>query len=231
MEVEGFGVGGFEVTHFGVPGSSFFGGIAPGDGVVFGWGFLVGAFVGGDEDVDFGAGVGFPVVPFVGAGPFQGEALHGWVLGVFDGELDGLPSGRVALEVGADEIGVPGPVVFGVARAMDSDPTTASLDELLHGSLLVWIEDIAGGHGEDDAPVLLEVVFGEDAGIFGGVNFELVRLAKGSDCFDTGGDGIVTEAGRLGKDKELGNCGGGQQRGEEHGSTLLHQMFPGDVSQ
>jgi hypothetical protein len=41
----------------------------------------------------------------------------------------------------------------------------------------------------------------------------------------------VTEASRLREDEELGECGGGQQRGEEHGSTLLHQMFPGDVSQ
>src|SRR4051794_31700417 len=74
----------------------------------------VGRFVQPQEHLNLAARVGSEVVPLVGAVPALGQAGCGWMAAIF--HLDGGSLNiRMAIEVCADELAVPWPVVLGVA--------------------------------------------------------------------------------------------------------------------
>ena len=75
-----------------------------------------------------------------------------------------------AVKVGADELAVPWPIVFGIAGGMNADIATTPLDVAFKGGLLIVVEYFAGGKEEDDGVVLFEVGVSEGGGIFGEVD-------------------------------------------------------------
>jgi hypothetical protein len=120
------------------------------------------------------------------------------------GDLDGRGLvGRVALEVGADEPAVPGPVVLRVGRGVDARVAAARLDVALERGLLRGVEGIPGRGEEDDRVVLPERGRGEVRGVLGPVDGDAVRARHLADRGAADGDRVVPEAGRLGEHEDL----------------------------
>src|SRR5699024_1620641 len=111
---------------------------------------VVRRLVQGRQDVDVAARVLAVVVPLVGTVPRHRQVVGGGVHVVDDVHVGVGRSRRVAGEVGADELAVPGPVVLGVARGVDAGVTAAVLDVSLEGGLLLIVEHVAGGGEPDD---------------------------------------------------------------------------------
>ena len=128
---------------------------------------------------------------------------------------------------------VEGPAVFGIGGRVNAHESVAGPDKCLERSLLVAVQDIAGGVQENHHSILREVGFRENSGILGGVHLEVVCLPHRLNGRDARGNGIVPEACGFGKDQGLethlrGNgCrrrGGGhsQQAQNEYYVTNLH---------
>ncbi len=181
----------------------------PGTGVVAG-------LVEGREDVDVAPGVGPVVVPLVEALPAGGQVRGRRVGAVADLDRRGLVRG-VALEVRADQVAVPGPVVLGVRGGVDAGEPAAVGDEALERGLLAGVQHVAGGGQEHHGLVAVEPRVGEGAGVLGGGDGEPVVLAQLLDGGDARGDGVVPEARGLGEDQDVGGGGlrGGGPGGRE----------------
>ena len=186
-----------------VPGSPAVVGVAPGGRVVGphrpGAG-RVRRLVEGREDVDVAARVRLEVVPLVEALPALGQAGRRGVVVV--GDLHGrvLVLGMV-LEVGADQLAVPGPVVLGVRGGVDPSEAATSLDVGLERRLLLGVQDVAGRGEEDDGVVLLERLGSEVGRVLGVVDGDPLgagHLAHGGDALL---DRVVPEHGGLAKDQ------------------------------
>ncbi len=176
------------VAQRGVPGTTAVVVLAPAVGVVGAHrAAAVAGLVHGGQDVDRATRVGAEVVPLVVAGPAVGKARGGGVRGVLDLD-DGLLRRGVLLEVRADQLAVPGPVVLGVGGRVNAGEPAAALDVVLEGGLLGGVQDVARGRQEDHHGVLGEVVLGEGSGVLGGVDGEAVLLAELLDGRDTRGD-------------------------------------------
>src|SRR5437016_9655044 len=67
------------------------------------------------------------VVPLVGPPPDYRQILGRWMGGIRDMDRRGLDL-RVAREIGADELPVPGPLILGVASRVNSNEPAASPD-------------------------------------------------------------------------------------------------------
>ena len=143
----------------------------------------------------------------------RSDAGGGRVRGVLDLDGRGRGARRVVVEVGADEVAVPGPVVLGVGRRVDAGVAAAGLDVALERGLLGRVEHVTGGGEEDDDLVLREVGVVERAAVLGGRHREVVvggeRLDGGGRLVDVG----VAERSRLGEEERverlLRGCGGG----------------------
>src|SRR5438105_4696372 len=96
-------------------------------------------------------------------------------------------------EIRADQTTVKRPVVLGVSRGVDPDKAVASLDVALEGSLLIGLQNVAGGQQEDDRTVACEGGVGEDARIFGRVDYKSMLIAKCADGIDRVRDRFVAE--------------------------------------
>src|SRR4051812_7225068 len=77
---------------------------------------------------------------------------------------------RMAGEIGADQLAVPGPVVLGIARRMDADEPTTGPDIPLERRLLLRVENISGRAQENDGLISRECAIGEGSRILGGVD-------------------------------------------------------------
>lgn len=113
---------------------------------------------------------------------------------VDDLNFGGLDS-RMAFEVGANELSIKWPFIFGVGGGVDADVSSASLDVGFKRFFLGWVENGLGCAEEDDDLVLLEVVGGEASAVFGGLDREVVIFPEGLDAFDSGWDRVVSESG------------------------------------
>ena len=114
------------------------------------------------------------VVPLVRTLPALRQARGGGVCGVLDLDGRGRGAGRVVVEVGADQVAVPRPVVLGVGGRVDAGVAAAGLDVALERRLLGRGEHVTGGGEEDDDLVLLEVGVVEDRAVLGHGHREVV---------------------------------------------------------
>src|ERR1700682_4807007 len=152
------------------------------------------------------------VVELVLAVPAIGQPLCGRVGLVEHTEraLANVGVVRMATEPGAGEPAVPGPVVLGVRRGMNSHVSATSLDVALEIVLLCGVQYVAGCVQPDDCAVPREVLRGEGAGIFGRVDGEPILLSELPDSGESHSDGAVAVSGRLGEDEYarlLAACG------------------------
>ena len=88
---------------------------------------------------------------------------------------------RVALEVGTDQLPVPGPAVLGIAGGVNAGKTAPGLDVAFERDLLAAIEDVTRCQEEHHRPVTRQIGICEGAGIFGGV-YQITML--GSELHD-----------------------------------------------
>ena len=95
-----------------------------------------------------------------------------------DVDVGGRRSGRVAAEVAADQLAVPGPRVLRVGRGVDAGEAAAALDVALERLLLGDVEDVTGRREEGDDVVLREVRVGERGGVLGRGDGEVVGGAE-----------------------------------------------------
>src|SRR5881296_2103026 len=72
----------------------------------------------------------------------------------------------MTLEVGADELTIPRPVIFGIRRRMDPDEPTAETDESFERRLFNGIEDVPGRVQENDDSELRQLDFIENRCVF-----------------------------------------------------------------
>jgi hypothetical protein len=84
---------------------------------------------------------------------------------------------------------------------MDAGIAAAGLDVPLEGGLLGVGEEVAGRGEEDDDVVLREVGVVELRRVLGRVDLEVVVGAERLDRRDPLGDGVVAEAGGLGRSR------------------------------
>ncbi len=163
----------------GVPGAAVVDGFAPGDRVV---GAHVAArvrrFVEGGQHVCAGARVALVVVELVGARPGLRQVRAARVCPVLDPGGD-LLDGRVRVEVGADQLAVEGPAVFGVGGGVHADITSTATHVRFEGRLLPGVEDVAGGVEEDHRLVRGEVGGVERGGVLGGGDGEVCWRPRG----------------------------------------------------
>jgi hypothetical protein len=147
------------------------------------------------------------------------------VLGVLDVDRRGLVAG-VAVEVRADEVAVPAPVVLRVGCGVHSGVTAAGLDVVLERRLLLRVEHVAGGREEHDRVVLGELRGVELRRVLGRVDGEGVGGAERLDGGDPGRDRVVPEACGLREDQHLriGGLGArGRDRDEQRGHDCQQQ--------
>lgn len=202
------------MAHAGVPAAAAVVVLAPGDRVLGthrAAARRVGRLVHRREDVDLAARVRAEVVPLVRALPPPVDAGGRGVGRVLD--LDGRGRGArgVVVEVGADQVAVPGPRVLGVGGRMDAGVPATGLDVALERALLGLVEHVAGGGEEDDDLVLGEVLVGEGRGVLGRRDVEAVGGAELLDGGDALVDVAVPEGSGLREDQgvELVGLGGG----------------------
>ncbi len=152
--------------------------------------------------------VGAVVVPLVVPVPARRQVRRRLVRVVLD--LDGrVLVLRVAVEVRADQLAVPRPVVLGVGRRVDARVPAAVLDVALERGLLVVVEDVARRGQPHDGVVLREVLVRERSCVLGRGHLEVVLLAELLDRRDARGDRPVPEPGGLAEDEHVERCGVG----------------------
>ena len=104
---------------------------------------------------------------------------------------------RVAVEVGADQAAVPGPVVLGVGRGVDAGVAAARADVVLERGLLRVVERVAGRGEEHDRVVLGERVGREGRRVLGPVDGDPVAARDAADRLAPRRDRVMPERGRL----------------------------------
>ena len=192
----------------GVPGAALADLVAPGGGVIaIHTAALVARLIEARQDQHalHAARIGPVDVPLVGALECIGPAGHARMILRFVAH-DGFLDRRVRLEVRADQVAVPGPVVLRVAGRVDADVAAAILDEALEGLLLRRVEHVAGRVQEDDHAKPREIGGREGRGVFGCLDGEAgceQVLHRG----DAGLDAVVAEASRLREEQHAGCVG------------------------
>src|SRR4051794_18631027 len=104
---------------------------------------------------------------------------------------------RMACEMCTHQLVVPRPFVFGISGGVNPNKTAPCLDESFKGSLLIRIQNIAGGIVENDSFVLLEVEVVEKRRILCCVNEKPVLAAQLENCLDAAGNRSVLPSLRL----------------------------------
>ena len=135
------------------------------------------------------------------------------------------------VEVGPHESFVPGPIEFGIRRRMDSDKSSAALDESFKCGLLHAVKDVSRRIEEDHCPVLRQTSVGENFRVFAGVDME---IAEGSECAnggDAGSNRVVPVCRSLrehqdGKRRFSGlRTDRAEREGQKHDGESRHQGF------
>jgi hypothetical protein len=114
----------------------------------------------------------------------------------------GLLDLGVRLEVRADQVVVPGPVVLGVGRGVHACVTATGGDVVLERGLLFGVQHVAGGGKPDHGAEAGKVLLGERGRVLGGLDVEVVLLTQRLDGGDAGRNGVVPESGGLGEDQD-----------------------------
>src|SRR5687767_10430492 len=109
----------------------------------------------------------------------------------------------VALEVRSRESSVPWPLVLGIGRGVDADPTTTCLDVALERVLLWRVQDVPGGVEKDDRAEAFEVALGECACVLRRLDREAVLAPESLHRRNASLDGAVSEARGLGEDEDV----------------------------
>ena len=161
---------------------------------------LVARLVDAQDGGDVGRRILAEVVPLVAAGPALRKRAGGGMLGRSH-DQGGVLDARMALEVGADQAAVPGPVVLGVAGRMDAGEAAAAADEALQRGLLLRVQRIAAGVEEHDCLVACKRRIVELIGRLGGLDAKSMHLAQRADGGDAGFDGFVAVSRRPGKEQ------------------------------
>ena len=133
----------------------------------------VAVFVERGQYMDVAAGIFVVVVPLIGTNPILRQVFCGGVNPVCDFNGCGL-NGGVAVEVGTNQLPVPGPVVFGIRSCVDPYKSAALTDVGFKGSLLFRVQDVTGRAEEYDSFVLLKVFQCKGAGVLCGIHGEAV---------------------------------------------------------
>src|SRR4026208_695477 len=187
------------VTHVGVPRASAIEVVVPAHGMAVAVRpALVALLVDVDEHADRRIDR-FEVVKLVFAIPAVGEFLGGDVALVehTEGAFADVGVVWMAIEPGASQPAVPRPVVLRVGGSVNSEVSTTSLDVALEVVLLCGVEYVAGGVEEDDCAVLREVLGGERAGVFGGVDGKAILLSEFPDRGESDSNRAVSISGCL----------------------------------
>lgn len=101
-----------------------------------------------------------------------------------DGGLHNMRMSMHAVEVGSNQLPVPGPVIFGVAGGMHASVSSAMLNVVHKGGLLSGIQNMAGGQQENDGIIAREVSTGKNRRIFREIDGDILargQLAQGRD--------------------------------------------------
>ena len=130
----------------------------------------------GRQYMHLAARVRLVVVPFVRAGPARGQVRRGGKSPVEHGDIRFLNM-RMALEIRADQLAIPGPFVFGVRRRVYADISAALLDVALEGRLLVVIQHIAGRIQKHHRAVARQIRPGEGRSVLRMLDGESVFVA------------------------------------------------------
>lgn len=85
---------------------------------------------------------------------------------------------------------------------MDADVAASGVNVVLEDLLLSGIENVAGGHKEDDDVVAGEVFGCEDGRIFGAIGLDVVFECQSFEGGGGGWDGVVAISGGFGEDKD-----------------------------
>ena len=104
----------------------------------------IGLLVDGEEHLDARARIVAKVVPFIGSLPILRQTPGRWMAKVDD--LCGCPlNGWMTVEVCANQISIPGPVIFCIRCRVNADKSSSLANESFQGCLLVDIEDVSAG--------------------------------------------------------------------------------------
>jgi hypothetical protein len=156
-----------------------------------------------DQHMHIRAGIPVEAVPLVGRDPFRrGKHVRGWMAPVLDNEPAFL-CGGMPKELCAQLAIVPRPIVLGIGSRVDGDEPLAAFHKRLDRRLLLWCEDVLGGHQEDDDIKVSEEVRSDERRVFSrrDAPFGLLRnLHQGLDCR---WNHLVSVAGRFGDHEEV----------------------------
>ena len=193
------------MAQAGVPGAAAVKVSVPGNGVVVAVGAAFVRFlVKIEQDVDFRANV-FVVVPLVATLPGVGEVLCRKV-GFVEHLHGGVPHVGVvgvAIEVGAYQLAIPGPVIFGVGSGVNTHKATTGLNPPVHLQLLGIVQHIARGIEKNNDVVVFQGLLGELLAIFCGVDNEIIFFPKGKKSFFANANRLVAKRGSFGEHKHL----------------------------
>src|SRR5690554_5851823 len=146
---------------------------------------VIGALVDGENVVQAFDTLGTELIELVGPQKTVGHALETGEVTIDDFQLGGL-NGGVNMKGATYHFGVPLPLVFGVRGAVNADKTFARLDKAFHGTLLFFVENIAGGIEENYGVILFEMIVVKQVGVFIPVKLEMMflgQLTHGDDAF------------------------------------------------
>ena len=109
----------------------------------------------------------------------------------------------MAVEIGADELPVPGPLVLGIRGGVDACDASTLLHERLQSLLLSFVEDVARRAEHDDHVEARETVRVKDGCVFGRLDRKAMRVAQLTQRLDTVGDGGVAVPFGLGEHQNV----------------------------
>src|SRR2546421_9343150 len=143
---QGFAVALRGVTHSGIPGTPTIVFMIPGNGMVIPHhASPVSLLINRHEDVHVVTGVGSEVIPLIGPYPESWQHHSGWMCAIsdVDSRLHHLGVSMHTIKVGANQLPIPGPVVFGIAGRVHASVSTTMVDVPLKGRLLICVQDLA----------------------------------------------------------------------------------------
>jgi len=174
--------------------------MAPGDGVVDA---LIASFVTGfvqyGQHVDSTARIHPVIVPLVRAQPASGKHGCRRVHSVDYANFGGLYV-RVTIEVRADQLAVPGPLILGVGRSVNADKPSSALNKALKCGLLVWVEYVSRRVEENDGSVVVQRLVVKYGAVFCRMDREAVGIPQAANGRYRGRNRVVSKTGRMGED-------------------------------
>src|ERR1700687_1840008 len=98
-------------------------------------------------------------------------------------------------KVGADQLPIPFPVVFGVSRGMDSHVAIAPLDVPLKSGLLIVVQDIPSRAEADHHLIVGKVLIRKKTRVLGCIHVETILCTELGDRSDSVGNRVMPETG------------------------------------